>query len=112
MVLRLPGASAVCRIAVFIDILGALQEGVQDRRAISGRLPSAPSDHAGARAAMQRIDRVLNWIESQLARELRVEDAAAVAHVSTAAFARFFRREVGKSFIEYVNDARCGWAAL
>jgi hypothetical protein len=55
---------------------------------------------------------VLNWIEEHLAEDLRVEDAAAVAHVSAAAFGRFFRREVGKSFTEYVNDARCGWAAL
>jgi AraC-like DNA-binding protein len=35
-----------------------------------------------------------------------------VAHVSPAAFGRFFQREVGKSFTAYVNDARCGWAAL
>jgi AraC-like DNA-binding protein len=55
---------------------------------------------------------VLNWIEAHLADELSVEDAAAVAHVSPAAFGRFFRREVGKGFTAYVNDARCGWAAL
>jgi AraC-like DNA-binding protein len=55
---------------------------------------------------------VLNWIESHLADELSVESAAAMAHVSPAAFGRFFRREVGKSFTAYVNDARCGWAAL
>jgi AraC-like DNA-binding protein len=47
-----------------------------------------------------------------LANELLVADAAAVAHVSPAAFGRFFQREVGKSFTAYVNDARCGWAAL
>jgi AraC-like DNA-binding protein len=58
------------------------------------------------------MDRVLSWIESHLAEELSVDDAAAVAHVSPAAFGRFFRREVGKSFTTYVNDARCGWAAL
>ena len=58
------------------------------------------------------MDRVLSWIESHLADELSVDEAAAVAHVSPAAFGRFFRREVGKSFTTYVNDARCGWAAL
>jgi AraC-like DNA-binding protein len=58
------------------------------------------------------LDRVLNWIEAHLADELLVDEAAAVAHVSPAAFGRFFRREVGKTFTAYVNDARCGWAAL
>jgi AraC-like DNA-binding protein len=55
---------------------------------------------------------VLNWVEAHLADDLSVQDAAAVAHVSPAAFGRFFRREVGKSFTTYVNDARCSWAAL
>lgn len=51
-------------------------------------------------------------MEAHLADEPFVQDAAAVAHVSPAAFGRFFQREVGKSLTAYVNDARCGWAAL
>ena len=42
----------------------------------------------------------------------RWPDAAAMAGITPAAFGRFFRREVGKSFIDFVNDARCSWAAL
>lgn len=109
---RLRGASAVRRIAVFIDVLGALQEGGDDLRVLSVCPPEALSAERGAGAGPQRMDRVLNWIQVHLAQDLRVADAAAVAHVSSAAFARFFRREVGKSFTQYVNDARCGWAAL
>jgi AraC-like DNA-binding protein len=60
----------------------------------------------------QRTERLLRWIQGRLAEELRAADAAAIAGVSPAAFARFFRREVGKGFVEFVNDARCSWAAL
>jgi AraC-like DNA-binding protein len=109
---RLPDASATRRIAVFIEVLGVLLEGGADLRALSGRRPALSSSAAGTGTGNQRIDRVLNWIESNLEQELRADEAAAMAHVSAAAFARFFRREVGKSFTEYVNDARCGWAAL
>jgi AraC-like DNA-binding protein len=109
---RLPGASAMRRVAVLIEVLDTLIEGANDLRALSGQWPALPQMEAGTRSGVRRTDRVLNWIESHLASELRVEDAATVAHVSPAAFARFFRREVGKSFTEYVNDARCGWAAL
>lgn len=109
---QLPGASGLRRIAVFIDVLGVLQEGAADLRPLSSRAPAAPAADAGTRGGVRRIDRLLNWIEAHLDNELRVDEAAALVHVSPAAFARFFRREVGKSFTEYVNDARCGWAAL
>lgn len=104
----LPAASALGRIALFVDVLDALVAGTADLRALSARPAAVPHAPGGER----RIDRVLSWIESRLAGELRVDDAAAVAHVSPAAFGRFFRREVGRSFTEYVNDARCSWAAL
>jgi AraC-like DNA-binding protein len=109
---RLPLASALARIAVFIEVLAVLAAGADGLRTLSGPRPNTRQPAADAPGVGRRIDRVLNWIESELANELRVEQAAAVAHVSPAAFARFFRREVGKSFTDYVNDARCSWAAL
>jgi AraC-like DNA-binding protein len=113
---RLPGATAQRRVAVFIEVLGCLLAGAAELRALSAPLPATQTatQAAALRAgpSPQRTDRVLSWIESHLADELTVEDAAAVAHVSPQAFGRFFRREVGKSFTAYINDARCGWAAL
>ncbi len=109
---RLPGATAQRRVAVFIEVLGCLLEGTSDLRALSAPLPATHAAMLRVGPSSQRVDRVLNWIEVHLANELSVEDAASVAHVSPAAFGRFFRREVGKSFAAYVNDARCGWAAL
>ena len=109
---RLPGATAQRRVAVFIEVLGCLLAGAEDLRALSAGLPDAPTAVPRGGPSPQRVDRVLSWIEAHLGDELTVEAAAAVAHVSPAAFGRFFRREVGKSFTAYVNDARCGWAAL
>ena len=109
---RLRHATPARRVATFVDVLCALMEAAaHDLRELSDhRLVSVPATESRARG--RRIDHVLNWLEEHLAEELRVESAAAVAHVTPSAFGRFFRREVGKSFTEYVNDARCGWAAL
>ena len=123
LLLRLRQVTAARRVATMVDLLATLMEGAADLRELSSRIsggtPAADGPVDGpvdvpvtGSAGGQRVDRVLNWIEEHLAEDLRVEDAAAVAHVSAAAFGRFFRREVGKSFTEYVNDARCGWAAL
>jgi AraC-like DNA-binding protein len=109
---RLPGSTAQRRVAVLIEVLGCLLEGAADLRALATTPPRTQATALRAGQSPLRIDRVLSWIESHLADDLSVDEAAAVAHVSPAAFGRFFRREVGKSFTTYVNDARCGWAAL
>jgi AraC-like DNA-binding protein len=115
LMLRMRQTTAARRVAAMVDLLATLMEGAAELRElstrISGRAPAADGAVDGP-AGGHRVDRVLNWIEEHLAEDLRVEDAAGVAHVSAAAFGRFFRREVGKNFTEYVNDARCGWAAL
>ena len=54
----------------------------------------------------------LEWIHAHLARELRVADAARLVHISPASFSRYFSREVGKSFTDYVNDIRCSEACV
>lgn len=123
LLLRLRQVTAARRVATMVDLLATLMEGAADLRELSSRISGGTPATDGpvdgpvdvpvtGSAGGQRVDRVLNWIEEHLAEDLRVEDAAAVAHVSAAAFGRFFRREVGKSFTAYVNDARCGWAAL
>jgi AraC-like DNA-binding protein len=115
---RLREAGALARLAILIEVLATLVDGLGQGdlrplarpQARARAAPGAPGPDGTPKA--RRIDRVLSWIETGLAGELRVEEAAAVAHLSPAAFGRFFRREVGRSFTEYVNDARCSWAAL
>lgn len=109
----LPGASPLKRVAVLLQVLDVLQAGAAEVRPLASTVATAAAvQEPAVRTEVPRIDRVLNWIEANLAHELAVDAAAAVAHVSPAAFGRFFKREVGKNFTAYVNDARCGWAAL
>ena len=35
-----------------------------------------------------------------------------MAHVTPAAFSRYFHREVGKTFTRYLNDVRCSQACV
>lgn len=113
---RLAGADAPQRVAVLIDLLALLAQGLErrspDLRVLSALSPGDTRDAAASVLRRQRVDRLLRWIQGHLADELRVSEAARIAGVSPAAFARFFRREVGKGFVELVNDARCSWAAL
>jgi len=85
--------------------VSALQEGSAKVAAEVPRLRDRPEQE-------RRIDRVIGWISQQYHQPLAVAQAAALVHVTPTAFSRFFRREVGKNFTDYVNDLRCSEACL
>jgi AraC-like DNA-binding protein len=109
---RMRTADPIARLAGWIEILGLLRRHERDFRTLaSSALRGSPAS-ANERPETRRIDRTLDWIHRHLVRELRVADAARVAHVTPAAFSRYFHREVGKTFTRYVNDVRCSEACL
>lgn len=63
--------------------------------------PDGPAD-----TMARRVDHLLTWIRDHLQDELAVAEAATQLHVSAAAFSRSFKRLVGRSFTDYVNDLR------
>lgn len=108
---RMQSEQGLTRLALLLEILGLLLA----HPAALGALSSASVLAASGRDSDQtdrRIDRVVRWIQGNLSQNLRIEDAAAQVHVSPAAFSRFFRRSLGKTFTEYVNDLRCMEAAI
>jgi len=105
-------ATPLKRLAGFVEILGLLVGNEGDFSKIaSSSMRSSDNDSADG-LFDRRIDRVISWIHRQLAQELRVDDAARIAHITPAAFSRFFRQEVGKPFTQYLNDVRCSAACL
>jgi AraC-like DNA-binding protein len=97
------------RLAGLILIVGALLAHPRDLKPIATqRAGDARARGTQKDAGPRRIDRVIDWLQRHLTDELRVDDAARLAHVTPAAFSRWFRREVGKTFTQYVNDLRFG----
>jgi AraC-like DNA-binding protein len=99
------GADPVAQLAALIGLLGHLARGGRDLIAVATR--SAP---ALAPGDSLRRDEVLDWIHRHLAREITADAAARPAHVTAGAFSRWFKREIGRTFSEYINDARCSAA--
>lgn len=111
LMLRMQVEQGLTRLALLLEILGLL---VKHPTALQ-TLSSASVVLANGRDSDQtdrRIDRVVRWIQAHLSQDLRIEDAAAQVHVTPAAFSRFFKRSLGKTFTEYVNDLRCTEAAI
>ncbi len=112
VLVRMRTASAIARLAGWVEILGLLDAHERDFRTLASSPLRGPPLPATDRPETRRIDQTLDWIQRHLARELTVAEAARIAHVTPAAFSRFFRREVGKTFTRYVNDVRCSEACL
>jgi AraC-like DNA-binding protein len=113
-----PGADPLAQLATLVQVLRVLHQHQHSdallplaspwaRRGREGDKPTGPEQGSNS-----RIDRVTDWIHQHLAGALPVRDAADLAHVTPAAFSRFFKRETGKTFSAYVSDVRCSEACL
>ena len=54
----------------------------------------------------QRLAQVSRLVTDHFARRIELREAAATAHLSEAAFCRFFKRMTRRTFTEFVNQVR------
>lgn len=61
--------------------------------------------------AQRRIKRACDFISQNFRNRIRLEDVACAAHLSPAAFCRFFRRVMGMPVTDFVHQVRISHAA-
>ncbi|HBJ73330.1 MAG TPA: AraC family transcriptional regulator [Actinobacteria bacterium] len=100
---RLPGLEPLPRLLLLLETLHDLGE------AGAGR-PLASVGHAPvfSDADQGRLAKVLDYIDRNAAGVVRQPEAARRAGLSPAAFSRYFRRKLGHTFEEFVNEVRVG----
>jgi AraC-like DNA-binding protein len=102
---RMPEQDALTRLSSWLLLLGELSAAAGQARALSVQ-------EAGALARDDRLERLLAWLHAHLAEPVRVAQAAAQIHISPAALPRFFKRETGKTLVNYLNDLRVSEACV
>lgn len=75
---------------------------------ISYYLKNAPADQINLRRAddIQKIFRVLKYIEKNITRDISLEELADILHYHPNYFSNFFKTHLGKSPISYLNQLR------
>jgi AraC-like DNA-binding protein len=59
----------------------------------------------------RRIQKVLKFVQDHYREPVTVSQAAAMLHLSDSAFCKYFKRSMGKTFSDFVNDIRITQAA-
>ncbi|MFD0671236.1 helix-turn-helix domain-containing protein [Cohnella sp. GCM10027633] len=59
---------------------------------------------------LERLDKVLKYIENEYSSDITLLSAAAIAGFSPTYFSRFFKEATGSSFVDYVNTYRANVA--
>ncbi|WP_053207540.1 AraC family transcriptional regulator [Jiangella muralis] len=97
-----PGAGGTLGL---LDVLVRLADGAPGRPLASAgyRSPDRPDSR-------HRMDVVFGYLHERYGEPIALDDVAAVAHLSPAAFSRFFRRATGRTFTAYLTELRVGAA--
>lgn len=62
--------------------------------------PQLRSDQAG------KLDDIIQYVRAHLREEIRVADISKLVHMSEKTLGRFFRRNTGRSVVQYINEVR------
>lgn len=55
-----------------------------------------------------RINKITQFIMANLTRQISLTEAAELVNMSSKSFSRFFKKNTGKNFVQYVNELRIG----
>lgn len=93
------------KIILFLDVLHALSREKKFTILDRQNYYSALSENE-----KKRINNVIGYVVENFQNSISLKDAAAVAHLTTHAFCKYFKKITRKTFMEAVNDYRIDFA--
>ncbi|TWF35688.1 AraC family transcriptional regulator [Chitinophaga polysaccharea] len=100
------GAKGLRKIAWMIELLDLLAHSKD------GTMLSSPYFNILRTSTQeQRITQVFDYVYKNFKENITLGDAAAIIHMSTSGFCRYFKQKTNKTFIEILKELRIGHAA-
>lgn len=95
------GVEKIITLLTILDQLGALRKS---------RLASPHYTGVKGKENENRLNKVCRYLQKHASEKLTVRNAATLIHLSDSAFCKFFKRATGKTFSDYLNEVRVGFA--
>ena len=105
LLLGLRGQSGLKAFSTFLNLMSVLVTKCEARRAISPQYRPSLSDKS-----TRVMDTIFAEISDDVAAEIRMSNLASRFGMSDATFSRFFHRNCGMNFSDYVRKIRIGYA--
>ena len=102
LITRLPGLDPAARTVALLDVLQRLSDTSPPPSPMTG--PGYA--HTPGTIMRDRIDTVCGFLQQAHTDPVRLGDVAALVHMSPTSFSRFFRRAMGRTLTDYVNQLR------
>lgn len=101
LVARLPHLEAAARTVVLLDVLRRLAADATATPITGPGYTPAPDT-----AVRDRIDAVCRYLQQAHTETVEQAEVAALIHMSPTSFSRFFRRVMGRTLTDYINQLR------
>ena len=103
--LQLIETEGIERISLLLSILNSIActEKI-DFLSSTGFVDSIQNDHD------HRINKVYKYVMTNFKNQLSIDQIAAEISMTSTSFCRFFKKRTNKSFVQYVNEIRVGYA--
>lgn len=102
---QLPRRTGLSQVLGVLAILNQLATDTEARL-----LASDGYQLATGSAETERMKRVLEFMLANFRSDIRIDQIASVAGMAPAAFCRYFKNRTRKTFVDYLNELRIGYA--
>ncbi|MFK7783607.1 MAG: AraC family transcriptional regulator [Crocinitomicaceae bacterium] len=100
MISQIETTSSLKRVSLFFSLLEVISES--ERSAVSSHLPRKMlSENEG-----MRMQAVMNYTLESLSEQIKLEEVATRANMSTNAFCRYFKQRTNKSYFQFLIEVR------
>lgn len=103
---RMLGTSGLSRAVLMLDLLDKLA------LCTTATTLSSPSMNVFENSTeANRINRVFEYIFKNFQNDISLQEVAAIIHMSSSAFCRFFKAHTNRTLVEFIKEIRIGHAA-
>lgn len=106
-ILKLSSLNNVDHFIELLSLLNSLAVSENQRLLSSNAIGSKHDDFYNSK----KIKLVYNYIQDNFESKIKVKDIAEMINMTEVSFSRFIKKRTGKTFIEYLNDLRIGYAS-